>query len=452
MIGEVPDELRADLLYLSQVDEQMAPFIDNRQNLIYDLATRLLLEPGVVITDTAFLSLAEIAEDLNKNSQSWVWNGLSRGLIVPAFREQNVESFRDNWDRSGLQSQQSALIGMLPGSKETLAKLDSAIYHRQTPRITWPERVGVSFGNVMNEYFTRDDVDSDSWDSAKIGLWRRTRAMRGKYLELGWESANDPKVHGLRRSAVLQAIATDIGFSGDPADATKMIASAKRKDRAALRATILWIDELYHYNQASCFKVRVSFPAGKKQVSDAASMVQGLVWPGPGRLSDTSGVHHYNNFFLRWPGRNLLRRASPDKLLGIRTDEVGRCYDQALRSFKINPSNVTWDLYKVQAEKYATAICGAVGQRVDSGLGIKYLMRENGITLGTVVVASGATVAGGILTGGVLPITLSAVAGGAALYIPIRDFARAKQNPDTINVKVAGSKHGSIQIDLPTSR
>jgi hypothetical protein len=181
-------------------------------------------------------------------------------------------------------------------------------------------------------------------------------------------------------------------------------------------------------------------------------MVQGLVWPGPERLNDTSGVRHYNNFFVRWPGRSLLRHASPDKLLGIRTDEVGRCYDQALRSFKLDPRPVTWDLYKVQAEKYAIAICGAVGQRVDSGLGIKYLMRENGVPLGTVVIASGATVAGGILTGGLVPIILSAVAGGAALYLPIRDFARAKQKPHTTGVKIAGSKHGSIQIDLPTPR
>jgi hypothetical protein len=453
MMEEASGERRANLLYLSQIDAHLATFLGNRKTLISDLATRLLLEPGVVITDTSFLVSAEIAEDLGKNSQSWVWNGLARGLIVPAFREKNVGSFQDNWNRSGLEleSQQAAIIGILPGSKETLEKLDSAVYKSQTPRITWPERVGVSFGSVMNQYFTRDDVDSDSWDAAKVDLWRRTKDMRRKYLELGWERESEPAVNGLRRSAIFQAMATDVGFPGDPADTAKIIASADRKDRKALRATILWVDELYQYNHASCFKVRASFPVGKAQVGDAASMVQGLVWPGPQRQDDTSEVADFNHV-VRWPGRSLLHRASPDKLLAIKTDEVGHRYADALKSFRLDPSPVSWDYYKIQAEKYATAVCEAVGQRVGSGLGIKALMRKNGVSLGTVIVASGATIAGGVLTGGLLPVIASAVAGGAALYVPIRDFAQAKKNGQTVAVKVAGTKHGRVQIDLPTPR
>jgi len=60
----------------------MATFLDNRKTLISDLATRLLLEPGVVITDTSFLISAKIAEDLGKNSRSRVWNGPWRSLTV----------------------------------------------------------------------------------------------------------------------------------------------------------------------------------------------------------------------------------------------------------------------------------------------------------------------------------------------------------------------------------
>jgi hypothetical protein len=450
MMEEASAESRAGLMYFSQIDAQLVPFIGKRKTLMSDLATRLLLETGVVISDTSFLISDEIPDDLAKNSESWVWNGLWRGLILPAFREQHAESFQDNWDRSGLQSLQADIIGILPGSKETLSKLDSAVQVGTTRRITWPERVGVSFGRVMNQYFMCDEVNLDSWDGAKVDLWRRTRDMRRKYLEVGWKRERDPELNGLRRSAIFQAMAADVGFDGDPADTAKMIASAPRRDREVLRATILWIDELYHYNHASCFKVRAFFPVGKRQAGDAASMMQGLVWPGPQRLDDTLEVPPRNHV-VRWPDRGSLRRASPDRLLGIRTDEVGSNYHQALQRFRSEPSAVTWDSYKVHVEKFAAAVCGAVGGKVQSGLEIKHIVRDNGVSLGAAVVVAGAGLAAGVVTGGLAPIILSAVVGGAGLYTPIRDFGRTIKHSGTTDVTLTGSKYGGIQVDVPTA-
>ena len=42
------------LLYLSQIDAQIQQFMTRKNTFVFDLATRLLLEGGVVVTDVYF--------------------------------------------------------------------------------------------------------------------------------------------------------------------------------------------------------------------------------------------------------------------------------------------------------------------------------------------------------------------------------------------------------------
>ena len=47
-------------------------------SLVSDLATRLMLEPGVVITNSLLMASAGIASNLEKSHRSLVWHGLKR--------------------------------------------------------------------------------------------------------------------------------------------------------------------------------------------------------------------------------------------------------------------------------------------------------------------------------------------------------------------------------------
>lgn len=64
-------------------------------SLVSDLATRLMLEPGVMITNSLLMASAGIASNLEKSRRSLVWHGLKRGLIVPDFREKGAVSSED---------------------------------------------------------------------------------------------------------------------------------------------------------------------------------------------------------------------------------------------------------------------------------------------------------------------------------------------------------------------
>ena len=218
-----------------------------------------MLESGVVITDVYFFISSEVVDDLRRSDQSWVRHGLRNSMIIPAFREENVHSFTENGDRSGLWEN----MGVLKGSRDIAVTLDAVLRDTQSPRITWPKRMGVSYGEFINLQFTREPTNSDLWGAEQARLWRQTRELREKYLELGWQRVRDPDLRGLRRADIYTVMAQDVGYNGDPANTGKIIDCADKKMRQALKATLLWVDELYHFNHATRFGVKPSFPVGR---------------------------------------------------------------------------------------------------------------------------------------------------------------------------------------------
>lgn len=439
---EVPDADRTQLLYLSQLDVQLAAFMRRRKSLIADLATRLLLESGVVVNDSYFFDSEEIANDLPKGTESWIWQGLHEGLIIPAFRQEGVNSFRENWESSNLAS----MVGILPNSDATVNMLDGALTGKDSPRITWPNRVGVSFGELMNHQFTRESIDSDLWNvggPSKSRLWTQTRDMRIKYLELGWRQERDPDLHGLRRGSIFKAMADDVGFNGDPGDTVGIIECADKDVRSALRATILWVDELYHFNHADRFRVCSSFPVS---TGPGATMMPGLLWAGPSRAQDSAQELIYGPYSVAWPSSAALRQASVDTLLKIRTDEAGRHYEASLRQFREDPSPATWDAYKVRIKAYAQSICKAVGGEVRSGLDVRHFVMLAGLSMGTAV----AVLVGDVAPGGVPVHTVSVVVPAVAtLYTSTDTLVRAAMARREVHLSIGGTEAGNVQMDLP---
>jgi hypothetical protein len=176
---EITSRALDHLMFFAQSDSHLRSFMPRRSSLIPDLAIRLMLESGVVIADSQFISSAEIASDLEKTNRGLIWHGLRRGLIVAAFRAKGVRSFKQNLQKGVLPT---TSIGVRKDSQQLANRLDSAIKGRRTPKITWPDGIGISFGKLMDEQFRRESVDSDLWgDKEKsygtkagicvIGIW-----------------------------------------------------------------------------------------------------------------------------------------------------------------------------------------------------------------------------------------------------------------------------------------
>jgi hypothetical protein len=91
-------------------------------------------------------------------------------------------------------------------------------------------------------------------------------------------------------------MADDIGFNGDPCDTVGIIECADKDLRSALQATILWIDELYHFNHADRFRVRPSFPVS---TGPDATMMPGLLWAGSSPARDSAQAVIYARILSR---------------------------------------------------------------------------------------------------------------------------------------------------------
>lgn len=434
---------RGQLLYFAQSDSHLRTFMPRRSSFASDLATRLMLEPGVVILDSLFLTSEEIASDLAKSNRSLIWNGLKRGLIVPAFREKGAGSFEDNF-RRGIVPTTS--IGIREDALQIAIHLDAAIKGQRTPKITWPDGIGISFGKLIDEQFRRESIDSDLWGEKEIKLWKQSHDLRNRYLDMAWQREPNPEKTGLRRSTMFTAVASDLGFTGDPLDTAKIIGSADKRRRAALHATLLWIDELYNYNQASRFKIKPSFPVA---TGSGALMLPDLLWPGPKRASDTSGAKIYSHT-IRWPSRKVLSSVSPDTLLGLRTDEHGEDYIASLNEFRAAPSQLNWEVLKVAVDGYAERVCNAAASEVTSGMKTNHLVAPLGVTiaLALATAASGGLFLAGV---GVAGIVTLITAGVGSVYAPVNEILKKDDGKDGELVFTGTSgRLGEIRMDLPT--
>lgn len=440
---EIIGKQRSQHMLFAQSDAHLRSFMPRSSSFVPDLLTRLMLEPGIVIADSQLLSSAEIASDLRRTDRGIIWHGLRRCLIVPAFRTKGIQSFEQNFRRGVIPT---TSIGVRADAEQLARRLDTAIKGQRTPKITWPDGMGISFGKLMEQNFRREAIDSDLWGDKEKELWRQSRDLRNKYLDMGLQREPDPAVTGLRRSTIFVAMAEDLGFHGDPLNTAGMVDSVDKQRRAALRATLLWIDELYNYNQATRFKIKPSFPVSN---GPGALMMTGVLWPGPSRPSEPEEIEKYS-LRLRWPSMKVLRRISPDTLLGLRSDEYGCVYMDSLQDFRDNPNDNTWDALTLAMKAYAEKVCKAAKSDVHSTLDAKHFRSRNGIAAG--IALSGVAVGLAVGTAGIAGV-ISLVAGGlAAAYPPVGDFVRDQKAGAEIKVPVRGrasGKRGNVRIDLP---
>ena len=435
---------RRELTFFPQGDEQLTPFLDATA-FERDLIGRMMLEPGVVLTDVYFLISRAIQRDLSKGPESWIHQGIKHGIVVPAFRSSGT-------DFSTLLEEinQMNLVGVLSDAG-TYAAMLHQLDSTGGPRITWPEMVGVSFDTLLTEYLIRHDEppgDSDEWSE----IWARTRYLRTELLPEAQGSEENRQEAGVRRSTILRVIAKHLDFKGDPARTNDLLEAAPRDatlDRRALSAFLLWVNELYHHNHASRFRVRPSFPVAR---AEGAGAVPKLLWEtiDQSRWLDTSA--QLNPLLFEWPSASVMVRAQPSTLLQIRADEPGLEYLAALGRFRAEPTEDTWNALGIYLTAYAQRVCSVFSGKGTRQIALLSMPLTRGLKLGSDAIGAATSAAvgyQGLQTHDPLWLGISILGLAATFTRSVPDVAEWILASKTKGAELAYSAKYGFKIDLP---
>jgi hypothetical protein len=146
----------------------------------------------------------------------------------------------------------------------------------------------------------------------------------------------------------------------------------------------------------------------------------------------------------------MLLATAPDTLLGIRADESGQAYVEAMRSFHANPSDENWENYKFAIDIYSGKISAAVAASVESGRKVRYDKLDAGVAAGGAT-AAGLVDAAFAIAGMPPPFTTVGLISGAlvATAVYTRKLVTGKAGRGTESLPIEGRTTGDIRIDLP---
>ena len=142
--------------------------------------------------------------------------------------------------------------------------------------------------------------------------------------------------------------------------------SLPRRQRKQFAAATLWINEIYHLNQAdetlpvgSQLGVRPSFPI----VGQPGSSILGkdVTFERVLARSQPPGLNFETT--VQWPRLQTLLKAGPTAALGVRTGKIGRTYISSLARFRTKQDVESWNILKYDFERYADVLCSSVGEK-----------------------------------------------------------------------------------------
>ncbi|MEV4054320.1 hypothetical protein AB0J55_24255 [Amycolatopsis sp. NPDC049688] len=444
---ELPPEALQHHLYFAPADAQLDVHIPDAGAFSADLVNRLMLEPGLVIPDVFFFISERVQSEIAKGSGSWLNQAVKRGLVVPAFRtheggfEEVLAAIRTSW-QVGLRKESPGTARILQGWSE-----------QDGPRTTWPGRIGAGFDTLVVKHLMDAEPSSDSPRARR--LWQDTEFLRTELLTSARNREADLAEDGLRRSTILKVIAERLELGGrDPSD-TRLLLRAARGSRefgsAALRAFLLWVNEIYHFNQATRFGARCSFPVAG---GSGAGMMPARLWDAAGSPADVPGSEAvFEPIVVRWPRSPVLAGASADRLLGVRTGDVGEQFMRDNLEFSARPSEAAWYALSVSFADYARAVCDAAGSAgVTTGLA-KGALTVKGLKIGVAALTGAAAMTSSVFSvHDAWAIRLSALVVAASLYAPVTDFALAlaefRSREDRLAASHAPPLRG-LQFDFP---
>ncbi|WP_226355090.1 hypothetical protein [Pseudonocardia sp. ICBG601] len=445
---ELTKEERNELIYYPQADAQMNEFIPATEFKI-DLINRLMLEPGILVTDIFFFISRRVEQEIARGNESWITSAITKKLIVPAFRSPDV-----NFE-TVLREMRQDIVGILQESGGLAGILDDSVVS-DGPRVTWPARMGVEFRSLLVKHLMT--AEPPEGDDGVTSIWQSIERYRIGILGDAIDSQSDPEANGVQRGVILRKVAEDLDFKGDPSDTRDLLTAAwvdgGRRRQRELSTFLLWVNEIYHFNQATQFSVRPSFPV---ENAPGAGIIPAHLW----RTEDVAAKIptlpidvSFDPIIVPWPTKSMLLRADPVELLAIRTGSNGEDFVRRLEKLRTEPSEDNWYRTKVSLGSYARAVCQHFGN-VESGMSMELktvAARQKLIgQLGTTSTALGTT----ILSAAGNPATFWLSIAGTVLSIvsPVVDYRLARSQAARVNSRANARLRAipgrTFEVDFP---
>ncbi|WP_147315757.1 hypothetical protein [Asanoa ferruginea] len=327
-------------------------------SLVYNL---LFSEGGLVIPDIFFFNCEPLIGHVARyNTGHWplVLQALRRGLIIPAFRSEDTETFGGALSAIGgeqilgIEYQQYLRHSTQP---ELLAEaLDVATAgSSKALRMSWPSNMGGRYQKVVEATFSRPELPR-ALDERQHDLWVGIEEWRETVPEAAMRATRDKGGLGLRRAEMFNALGARLPIIGGPRDFDKprdlITAVDALRDEQLSRRVRFFVDVVnvtYQRSQAT------GFSSLHNSIGPLSPVTMSL-------YPDDDGINALPTTLeiaVRVPTVRTLLEADSARVLDAMTSGAGQGFFASRRAWMANrePTNETRmsETLRLHAEAYA---------------------------------------------------------------------------------------------------
>lgn len=329
-------------VYFGACDRQMEIFMDAdsfRESLVYGL----LFHGDLVVPDIFFYISTHLKEFIlnDRLASNFIVTSTRHGAIIPAFRTDGTNSFRQNLDeivRSNIQ-------GVHPESADIARILDAGLAGKRLYSRSWPkEPVSTGYRRTLERVLMSQDILEEFPGMEKI--WNITKGAR-EYV-MGAIHYDD--LGGIRRGDIYNLVHAHFnGTKTSVHDVTQIWADIP--DLAKIeqaKRLIKWINYCYYYNQGLMIGLNPGFSAlDGIDIHFARHLV---------RLSDGKQEVNPITQEFRLPSAAALLTVDPPYLFEVRDSQLGEDYFSGLATWRQNPTEDTSRALLDALNRYISAI------------------------------------------------------------------------------------------------
>ncbi len=366
--------------YLSIADRQMEALTNTPAGFVKSMIYRVLFcREKLLIPDIYFFISKQIAKHVlnDGGSHSFLATCIEKGHVIPAFRQSTEIGFLN----ARKEIQTTDIQGVRKDTAEEVAlalevAADRAVDFKYK---VWPGDLGLGFQHDLYRLLVTPDMPPTTMEVAGLSqdvlnkIWYDTKKWRTECIPAALERTCIVAGQGIRRGAIMNAVAADIGFRcdriDDIGDLIRFASNDPQMNATALETFFRWVCMCYYSNHANAFGCSPSFP---RFDGLAAAIGQNLITGFATGDDDESQVQQLT-LNLTVPAFSVLLSMNPTDLLDVRS-HAGSDYFEALLRWESQSQNERDDDMRAQldsrlkeaAKKYCDKLVIVAGARSTS--------------------------------------------------------------------------------------
>lgn len=356
------------LLYFASadggIDHKLEKGKDFEISLVYNV---LFGDSPLTITDVFFFNCNPLLEHIEAERPGHIpffLAALKRGLIIPAYRDPDIETFRQGLERIGEQR-----IRGTEGKKFDLTEIAKSLDRFRPSDMrpaVWRPNLGLRFEERMDRVLVRpgDDIRDDEVRQ----MWQSTENWRIEGLAGAKRLTLEQGGTGLRRAEIWNAVGHYLGLLdrdkaySKPVDFIQNVTfeMGKSEGEAAAFFTDV-VNFCYQQNQADgiqCYPGQT----GLEDISAEPNVPRALSKAGLAVITGISPDDHWEQpdrifeHMVRVPKVKSILNAKSTEIIAIREGNEGQSYRSHRTAWIDDPSDENADRLRQALDKYATGI------------------------------------------------------------------------------------------------